>query len=156
MGRFQIEVIVWSVKVDRQEEDGIHTVLLTVRLALDQQRFFRDTIWRVGLLRVAVPQVPLTKRHRGELWIRADRPKYDSFLHSVAPGCLDDLDAHNGVLVEEASGVGTIGADSTHDRGQVNQYVGPMFRKQTFDCIGARKIVVGMNWREDIPAAHLL
>jgi hypothetical protein len=73
----------------------------------------------------------------------------------VAPRGLDELDAHDCVVVEEAARVGTIGADSTHDRGQVNQNLRSMFNEQALNGFNAGEIVVGVNRNEGITAPHL-
>ena len=61
------------VEVDRQQVDRVEAVLLPVGLRLDQQHLLGQPVWRVGLLRIAVPQVVFAERHRRELGIAADR-----------------------------------------------------------------------------------
>ena len=120
MRRFHIEVIARPVEVHRQQKDRVHGVLLAVGLALDKQRLLGDTVPGVGFFGVAVPEVLLAKRHQRELRIRANRPENSRLLNAVAPSGLDELDAHDRVVVEKASGVGAICADSAYNRGQVN------------------------------------
>jgi hypothetical protein len=66
------------------------------------------------------------------------------------------VDAHDGVGVEETAWVGAICADSTHDRGQVNQNLRPVSREEALDGIGARQIVFLVERNEDIATAHPL
>src|ERR1022692_1342179 len=156
MGGFWIEVVALPVEVDRQEEDGVHAILLAVGLALHWQCLLGDPVRRVRLLRISFPEVLLAKRYRRKLWIRANRTQYDRLLYSMAPRRLDELDAHDRVGVEEAAWVGAIGADSTHNSGQMNQNFRPMFHEYALDGIGAPKIVFLVDRKEDVAAAHML
>jgi hypothetical protein len=130
--------------------------LLTVGLALDEQRLLGDSIRCVGLLGISVPEILLAKRHRSEFRIGTNRPEDHGLFHAVATRGFDELDAHDGVVVEEAAGVGPIGADATYDRGQVNHNLRPMFREETLDGVAAREIVIGVGGNEDVTAARLL
>src|SRR3954467_8374638 len=67
----EVEIVPGPVQVDGQHVDGIHPVLGAVGLALHQQHLLGQAVGRVGLLRVAVPDVVLAKRRRGVLRVRA-------------------------------------------------------------------------------------
>ena len=49
------------------------------------------------------------------------------------PRLLDELDAHDRVVVEVAAGVRHVGADAADDRGQVDDHVGPGVREHAHD-----------------------
>ncbi len=55
MAGLEVEVVARSVEVHRQEEDAVETVLLAVRLKLDEERFLCHTVRRVRLLGISVP-----------------------------------------------------------------------------------------------------
>ena len=63
----RVEVVARAVQIDRHQVDRIEAVLLPVGLRLHQQHLLGQAVRRVGLLRVAVPQVVLAERHRREL-----------------------------------------------------------------------------------------
>ena len=95
----------------------------SVRLPLHQQHLLGQAVGRVGLLGIAVPEVVLLERHRRELRIGADRADGDELLHAGQPRALHEVDAHDGVVVEEGAWMLAIGADAAHHRGQVDDHV---------------------------------
>ena len=50
-------------------------------------------------------------------------------------GRLDQLDAHDGVVVEEAAGIVAVGADAADDGGQVNDDLRTMFGEEALDSV---------------------
>ena len=102
----------------------VEAVLLPIGLALDEQHLLGEAVRRVGLLRVAVPEVVLAERHGRELRVRADGADLDELRDAGQPGLLHQLDAHHRVLVEEAARVLAVGPDPADDRGEVDDDVG--------------------------------
>jgi hypothetical protein len=125
MRAVQVEVVVGAIQVDRQQVDGVHAVLGPVGLGLDQQHLLGQPVGGVGLLRVAVPQRVLGEGHGRELGIGADRARHHHLGHAGDPAGLQQLDAHEGVLVEEPARLVLLAPDPADHRGQVHDRVGP-------------------------------
>ena len=124
MAALRVEVVAGAVEVDRDEVDGVEAVLLAVGLGLHQQHLLRQAVGRVGLLRVAVPEVVLAERHGRELRVGADGADLDELRDAADARLLHELDAHDRVVVEEAPRVGAVGADAADDGREVNDHVG--------------------------------
>jgi hypothetical protein len=84
VGRREIEIIAGAIEVDREQEDGVHAVLLPVGLALGQERLFGDAVRGVGFLGITIPKVLLAEGHGGELRVGADGAEDDSLFNGVA------------------------------------------------------------------------
>src|SRR5256885_7941764 len=82
MRRGRVEVVARSVEVHGEDHRGIEAVLLAISLALDEKHLLREPVRRVRLLGISVPDVVLTKRDRGELRVRANRPGCYELLQS--------------------------------------------------------------------------
>ena len=142
MRRVQIEVVARAVEVDRQQDDRVEAVLLAIRLRTDEQCLLRDTVGRVGLLRVSIPEGLLTEWDWRELRIRADRPDHHDLLGRVDARLLEDVDAHHEVRVPIAAGIVAVGADATDLRCQVKDAVGLVLLEQVRDSVGVRQVAV--------------
>src|SRR6185295_14725429 len=59
----RIEVVTRAVQVRGQQEDRIEAVLLPVTLRLHQHHLLRQSVGRVGLFRITVPQILFAERH---------------------------------------------------------------------------------------------
>src|SRR5262249_16816570 len=114
--RFKIEVVALSIKIYRQEKNRIHSVLLAIGLALHQQSFLGNSVGGGGLLRITIPGGLPTEGGGSKFRIGADSASDDRFLNLVTPGSFYELNAHDRILIEESSGIFTIGADSAHHR----------------------------------------
>ncbi len=115
----RVEVVARAVEVHREEHHGVEAVLLPVGLALHEQHLLGEAVGRVGLLRVAVPEVLLAERHRAVLGVGADGAERDQLLEAHLPAHLEELHAHHQVVVEELPRVVAVGADAAHPGRQV-------------------------------------
>jgi hypothetical protein len=93
---------------------------------------------------------------RRELRIRADRADLDVLVDGGAACLLHEFDAHDRVLVEEATGVVPIGADAAHDRGEMDHEVGPTLGQRRGDAIAGPQIEVPAARHEDVHPADSL
>ena len=152
VGRGRIEVVVRPVQVHRQQVDRVHAALRAIRLPLHQQHLLGDAVWRVGFFRIAVPEIPLHKRNRRELRIRADRSHADELLHARQSRVLHRQRAHHDVLIEESSRRLAIGADAADDRREMDDDIGLRFLKQPVDVGLVRQIVLRLPDDEDVAA----
>ncbi len=123
----EVEVVSRAVEVDGEEVDAREAVLLPVALEHDEERLLGDAVGGVGLLGVAVPEVVFAEGDRRELGVRADGAELDELAQVLRGGVraarLDELDAHEGVVVEEAAGVEAVGADAPDLRREVDDDV---------------------------------
>jgi len=149
----QVEVVARAVQVDRQQEDAVEAVLLAVGLRLHQHHLLRQPVGRVRFLRVALPQVVLPERDRGELGVGADRPDGDEFLDPGHARPLDELEAHDGAVVEEPAGVVLVGRDAADHGGEVDDDVGPRVGEEPADRVPVAQVVVRRARHGDLPAA---
>jgi hypothetical protein len=103
----QIEVVVRAVEVDGQHVRALHAVLELVRVEHLPRGLLRHAVGRVGLFRVAVPEVLLGEGHGGELGVGADRADLDELaaaLDQAVEACLlDQVQGHGHVGVEVAA-----------------------------------------------------
>ncbi len=123
MGTGRVEIIARTIKVHRQKEDRIVAILLAVRLRLHQQHFLRQSVRRVGLFRVAVPQVFLFEGDGSVLGVGANRADGDKFAHVFLPGMVNQLYAHHQVVVEELARLLAVGTDTAHFGCQVDDHI---------------------------------
>ena len=156
MRGLKVEIVARPVEVHGQKEDRVHSILLPISLALYEQHFLGQSVRGVRLLRIPVPQLFFKKRNRRELRVRTNRTQDNRLLNAMSARGVDELDAHDRVVVKEAAWVGPIRADATHNGGQVNQNLWPMFIKQAFNRINARKIVLAVNRNENVSTPHFL
>ena len=124
-----IEVITRPIEIHRQKIDRIRTILLAVRLALDEQHLLSNPVRGVRFFRIAEPKIIFPKRDRRQLRISAYRTRDDSLLYAEATRVLDKLDTHNCVLVEKLSRLISIGTDPADDSSQMNQDFGTHLRE---------------------------
>ncbi|SRR6266487_975710 len=151
--RPRVEIVVRSVEIDRQQMNGVEAVLLAIGLPLHQQHLLGDAVRGVGLFWIAVPQVLLVKRHRGELWVRANRADADEFLHAGASRLLHDERAEHDVFEEEAPGRFAVRADPAHHGSQVNHQLRPQIGVHPLRVGFARQVVLRFARRRDGAAA---
>ena len=93
--------------------------------------------------------------HGRELRIGADGAQHDRLFHSMTAAALNQLDPHQGVLVEEPAGAVPIRADAADQRGRVNHQLGMEFAKQPFDIVLARQIAIFIEGHGNLAASDL-
>ncbi len=89
------------------------------------------------------------------LGVGADGAGADELGDAVQPGLFHELDAHEGVVVEEAARVGPVGADAAADRGQVDDDVGPGDLEEPADGAAVAEVEVSTAGGEDVGRAVL-
>src|SRR5260370_24657751 len=102
--------------------DRAKAVLPPIALPQDAQHFFGEVVWGVGILRVTVPEILLSKRNRCEFGILTDRPNPNELFSIDLAGLLDNVSPNKQILIGKAAWIRKIRSDSTHDSGQVNHY----------------------------------
>jgi len=131
VGTLGIEIVARTVKVDWQEIDRIKPVLLPVRLCLHEERLLCNPVRGIGLFRVPVPELVLAKWYRSELGVGTDCSKNYALLHTLLPCCLNDLDAHDCVVIEEFPGIVLVEPDAADFCGKVDDDI------PAFHCLDA-------------------
>ena len=63
---------------------------------------------------VSIPEICFSEWYRCELWVRTDRTFARRLLNANDMCRLDDIYFHGGVLVEKATGVGAVRADTSN------------------------------------------
>ncbi len=151
----QVDVVAGAVQVHRQKIDRIEPVLLAVRLRLDQQHLLGKAVGRVGLFRVSVPKVVFRKRDRSEFRVGANRPHLHDFLDVVVTRLLDDLDAHDRVVIEERSRIVPVRSDAANPSGEVNDQIRPLVFVHSCDVGLLGQVVLGAREGEDLGLQRL-
>ena len=105
----------------------------TVGLRLNQQHLLRDAVRRVGLLRIASPQVVFAKRYGREFRVGADRADGDKFLDAGEPGVLHQERAHHQILIVELAGMFPVRTDAPNDGRKVDDDVRTVHVVETLD-----------------------
>ena len=150
MRSVRIEIVGGSVQVDRQQINGIESVLLAICLRLNEKHFFGESVRSIRLFRIPIPQVFFFERHWGEFWISANRPYCNKFRNSGLPGHFHELCAHHEVVIEEFSGIGAVGSYAADSGGEVNDEVRLRITVQPNDIAVTDKIVVVAAGNEGI------
>src|SRR3990167_3037223 len=114
MRAFKVKIIPLPVKIDRQKIDSIKPVLLPVCLCLNKKHLLCQTIRGISLFRIAIPEVVLLKRHRGEFRICTDCPDGNELIYTCQPGLMHKLYPHHKIIVEEFSWMGTVCTNTAH------------------------------------------
>jgi hypothetical protein len=71
----------------------------------------------------------------------------------VDAGGLNELDPHDGVVIEETAGVLAVGTDAAHDGSQVDQDLGRVFGEEALDGVDSGEIIFGVKRNKDVAAA---
>src|SRR5438552_2099628 len=143
VGRSRIEIVSGSIQIRGQQVNCVKTVLRPISLGLDQQRFLGQAVWSIRLLGVAVPQVILFERHRGEFGVGAHRTHLHELGHRVLARLLHQEDAHDRVVIEEAAGILAVGTDSSNPGSEVDNYVGALVGVHPNDVRFFGEVVLG-------------
>src|SRR5262249_13048383 len=155
MRGFQVKVVSRTVHINRQQINPAKPILLAVGLELNQEHLLRQPIGSVGLLRVAVPQILLLKRHRRVLRIGTDRACTHKLLHTTASCFLDDLDAHHSIVIERLPRGSAVGTDAADNGRQVNNQVRAYFVKEMDNCSFLPQVVLPTAGHDNLLASAL-
>ncbi len=68
-------------------------------MALDEVHLLGKAVRGVRLLVIAVPELILVQRDRGELRVGTDGPDDDSLPDPFLPGGIDHLDPHHRIVI---------------------------------------------------------
>ena len=125
MRALRIEVVSRPVKIRRQKVDAVETILFPIGLRLYKQHLLRETIGRVRLLRIATPQTLFTERYWSEFGIGADSADNDCLFNALKPSCLNDLNPHQCVLVEQYAWVLLVVSNASHACRKMDHNINP-------------------------------
>ena len=153
MRRLGVEVVARAVEIDREEHHAVHAVLLAVALRQHQHHLLGDAVGRVGFLGIAVPQVFLAERDRGELGIGADGSHRHQLPHPSQPALFEDVQSHHGVCEHVAPRVCAIGADAPNLRRKMENQIWLRIRHQLAHRLAVDQIVVVDEGHEDVPCS---
>jgi hypothetical protein len=106
----QIEIVSWTVEIDRQQKNCIKAILCPIGLGLRKQHFFGQPVGRISLLGITVPNIVFFEWHWGKLGISAYGSQRNKLLDSVVSRVLHQLNPHNRIVVEKTAGIGAIRA----------------------------------------------
>src|SRR5581483_692551 len=112
------------------------------RLRADQERLLGDAVGRVRLLRVAVPELLLAERWRGELGVRADGPGEDELPDAGRAALLDHVQPHREVRVPVPAGVRAVRADPANLCREMEDDLGRGVREEPTRIGLLRQVVV--------------
>ena len=128
--------------------------MLPVSLQLHEQHFLRQAVRRVGFFRIAVPEILFTKRHRCKFGVGADGARANKLFNSGNARRLDNVQPHRGVFIEEAPGIGAVGADAAYDCRQMNEDIRAriLVEPQSFRLFA--QVVLAAPRNRDFPAAR--
>src|SRR5262245_53796515 len=121
MRRGGIEVVPRSVKICRHQVDRVKAILLPVSLGLNEQRLFSDSVRRIGLFRIPIPQLGLLEWDRSDFRVRANGAYKHEFLEAEHAALLDNLRTHHQVRVEKIAGMLLVRADSANSSCEMDQ-----------------------------------
>src|ERR1035441_10900681 len=96
----------------------------------------------ICVLRVAQPEVLFAEGDGGEFGVGADGAQDDGLFDVITATGFDELDSHDGVVVEKAAGVGAVGTDAADYGREVDDDFGAMGFEEAVDKIGRA------SWRE--------
>jgi len=147
-----VEVIARAIQVGRQQVDTVEAILVAVGLLLHQQRLLGKAVGRVGFLGVAVPKVVFAERHGRVLGVGADGADGDELVDAGDARGLDELHAHQQVVVEEFAGALAVGADAADDGGEVDDHIRPRRFQQPADGRGVAQVAGGAARYHDVAA----
>src|SRR5678815_2602743 len=118
-----IKIISRAIKIDGQQEDRVHPILLPVRLRLHQHHFLGETVRCISLLRKAIPQIIFAKRNWRELRIRANGTNSDELGKIALASLFHKLSAHHEIVIEVLARTSIVGSNSSNDCCQVNHEI---------------------------------
>ena len=156
MGGLGIEIITGAIEIHGQQENGIKTILLPIRLRLYQHHLLGEAIGGIRLFGITVPEIVLLKGDRREFRVGTDRSQGDKFFQFVEVALVDQLDAHHDVFIEESAGILPIEADATHFGGQMNDNVRLCLFVEPFHIVALNQIVLGQIGDSDIVISFIL
>src|SRR6266542_2822048 len=148
--RFEIKIVPRAVQVDRKQVDSVESVLLAISLQLHEEHFLGEPVRSVRLLRVSIPDVVFAKWDGRVPWIGANRAEADELLDAGLSRFLDELDAHDRILVEELPGMRTVRTNASHDCSRVDDEIWPMVFQQAHDSFPVSQIVRRAVGHEDL------
>ena len=126
VGVLQVEVVTRAVEIGHHRDAGVEPVLAPVGVREHEVHLLGEPVGRVRLLRVAIPDLVLRERDRGELRIGADRAGGDQLLDSELPGGLEDVQAHLQVVVGEGRRVAPVEPDSADVGREMENHLGAL------------------------------
>jgi hypothetical protein len=149
----RVEIVAWAVEMRGQQKDCIETVLLAVCLGLNEEHLLRQTVWRVGFLRISIPEIVLFEWHGRELGIRADRPDCHDLLYANSASRLEHVDAHHKIVMKEAARVCSVSSDTANHGRQMDHNIWTKLSHQCSHLFGMDEVVLSAADSDDVPIA---
>lgn len=115
-----VKVVARSVEVHGEKKNRIVTILLTIGLRLHQQHFLGQSIGRIRFLWVSVPERVLFEGYGYDLRVGAHGTDQNDFLDVSLPAFMDEMNTHRQVVVEEISGMSSVGSDASDSSGEMD------------------------------------
>ncbi len=122
MRRLQVEVVARAIQVNRQDEDGVESVLVTISLRLYQHHLLGQAIGCIGFFGVANPKIIFFEGNGGELGVGAYRTNGGELAHAALPRLVHQLNPHHQVVVKEFCRVLSVGPNAAHIGSQVDDH----------------------------------
>src|SRR6266481_2488347 len=94
--------------------------------------FLCKAVVSVGFFGKAIPEIRFAEGDGSEFRVRTNGADADKFFEAGNAAGFNGVQAHGSVVIEEAAGIGAIGADTAHHGGQVYENVGPGIPIETF------------------------
>ena len=116
MRAFGIKVIVGTIKIDGQEENGVESILLPIGLQRDEQHLFGQAVRGVGFFGVTVPELFFPERNRCKFRIGANGSNSHEFLHPRLPGLVKQGNTHHEVIIKKFRRMDAISPNAPHAR----------------------------------------
>jgi hypothetical protein len=156
MRRDEVVIVPGTVEVDGEKIDAVEAILLAVGLKLNKEHLLGQPIGSIGLLGVTVPQILLFEGDWGELGVRADGTYLNKFFDSMKPCFFDQLNAHDGVVIEEGTRVQPVGSNTAYNGCKVDDDLGMQVVKHALYVDTITEIVVMINKWNDVCRAMFL
>jgi hypothetical protein len=152
----KVIVVPRAIKVHGKEIDTVEAILLTVCLKLNKEHLLSQPIGSIGLLGVPIPEVFLLEGNRGELGVGADGAHLNELHDAMKPCFLDELNAHDGIVVEEGTGVQPVGSNAAYNGCKVDDDVRMQVVKHASYLGTITKIIVMVSEWDDLGRPVLL
>jgi hypothetical protein len=77
-------------------------------------------------------------------------------LYAITPGEFEQLNAHDGIIVEESARVVPIGTDAAHHSCKVKENLRACIGKELLNSAGSRQIVIALPGNENVVVSAAL
>ena len=120
MRSLQVEIITRTVEIHRQKINRIEPILLTVSLRLHKHHFLGETIRRIRLFRISIPQIIFLERHRRKFGIGAHCACRNELTHTMFVCLMHEFHTHDHIVIEKFGRMFAVRADTAYIGGKMN------------------------------------